>query len=192
MDELRQSLAAPIRLEPDAQPELEGEAIGRAVDQADPWHADLRPRGSPNALYGAVLADPEGRAVREARDLGVREAVLVHRRQQAIDGAAADLQHCVIVTSERIRHVIRLCGRARGHIPRWCRRYPRVWAGVKTSLGPRGSGLLRGPLRPARQGRRPRTRAEGLSGRLEPSPGGPRQVPRLGDDLAWLGRGLAA
>ena len=66
-------------------------------------HTDLRRHRT--VLSDLIVAEPQIRDVRDARRRRRRGRVLVHARDQAAQGSRTDLQHCVEVASQRIRHL---------------------------------------------------------------------------------------
>ena len=96
--------SARVCLKPDANADLQMKAVCHAVDQRDARHRDLYVGQSAHAFQCVVIAQPHLDAVGKAGQLGVGVGVLVQCCQQAVDRAAADLQHCLEVTSEWIGH----------------------------------------------------------------------------------------
>jgi hypothetical protein len=104
MDEGRERLAVVIGHEPSPQTDLQPEAVGHAMDQLDPRHGHLSAHQAAHAVDRMIAANADLHAVRKARQLGVREAVLMEAGEQAVDRAAAHLEHGLEVPGQRIGH----------------------------------------------------------------------------------------
>ena len=104
VDEVGQWLGTGVRPVPGPHSDFENEAIGGAVDQLDPGDAHLRVDEPAHALVGAVVSDAHPYGVREAGELRIREAVLVHAREETVERAAADLKDGLEVAGQWIRH----------------------------------------------------------------------------------------
>ena len=104
VDEGWQRLGTSIRAVPDANTDLEPEAIGRAVDQLDSRHAYLPVDEAADAFNRMVVADPHPDRVGEAGGLRVGESVLVQRCDETVDGAGADLENGFEVAREQVGH----------------------------------------------------------------------------------------
>ena len=104
VDVSRQWLGAGIRPVPSAHPDLEHEAIGGSVDQLDARDETCACASPRTPSIRVIVADPHAHAVREARQLGIFECVLMHAGHQAVDRAAADLKDGVEIAGQWIWH----------------------------------------------------------------------------------------